>query len=64
MVAALLAAGSSTVIASVASPVDQTVPDVMVPFHRLLAGGRDPAEALASATVDQPESSFVCFGSG
>ncbi|HET8643082.1 MAG TPA: CHAT domain-containing protein [Pseudonocardiaceae bacterium] len=64
MVAALLAAGSSTVIASVASPVDQTVPDVMIPFHRLLADGRDPAEALARATVDQPESSFVCFGSG
>jgi len=63
MVAALLAAGSSTVIASVASPVDETVPDVMVPFHRLLAGGRDPAEALASATADHPESSFVCFGS-
>jgi tetratricopeptide (TPR) repeat protein len=61
MVAALLAAGSTTVIASVSRPLDSTLPEVMVPYHRLLSAGEEPARALA-ATTDH--GSFVCFGYG
>ncbi len=33
-------------------------------YHRLLAAGTRPAEALAKATATEPYSPFVCFGGG
>ncbi|HSV64625.1 MAG TPA: CHAT domain-containing protein [Mycobacteriales bacterium] len=64
MVAVLLATGSTTVIASVGRVTDSSAPDVMIPYHRQVAGGAAPAEALAVVTELSPHASFVCFGSG
>lgn len=63
MVAALLAAGSTTVVANVSRPLDSVVPETMIPYHQLLAANVPPAQALATAATTAP-SSFVCFGFG
>ncbi len=49
MASALLAAGTATVVASVARVADDTARDAMVRFHRGLARGEEPAAALAGA---------------
>jgi hypothetical protein len=59
MASALLAAGAATVVASVGRVADDAATDVMVGFHRALAAGRTPAEALAGAAVG---TGFVCLG--
>ncbi len=62
--AALLYIGTATVIASVTRVPDDQAVGVMTAYHRALAGGTRPAEALAGAAAEAPFSSFVCFGSG
>jgi hypothetical protein len=62
--AALLYAGTSTVVASVARLPDEVASRVTVAYHRALAGGVGPAEALAAASRTEPMASFVCFGAG
>jgi tetratricopeptide (TPR) repeat protein len=59
MASALLAAGTATVVASVARVADDAATDAMVGFHRALAAGRAPADALAGAAAG---TGFVCFG--
>jgi CHAT domain-containing protein len=63
LVTALLAAGSATVVASVARVADETARATMVGFHRAVAGGAAPAEALAAALATTA-AGFVCFGAG
>ncbi|WBB75905.1 CHAT domain-containing protein [Micromonospora sp. WMMD1128] len=64
MPTALLAAGTATVVASVARVGDEAATEAMVAYHRAVGAGRSPAAALAeAATGDQP-SAFVCFGAG
>jgi len=62
--AALLYIGTATVTASVTRVGDDAAVGTMTAYHRLLAAGIRPAEALAAATVGEPFSPFVCFGSG
>ncbi len=62
--AALLYAGTPTVISSVARVADDEAVSMMTEYHRLLAAGTRPAEALAAAALTVPLCPFVCFGSG
>jgi CHAT domain len=62
--AALLYIGTATVTASVTRVGDDAAVDTMTAYHRLLAAGTRPAEALAAATADEPFSPFICFGAG
>ncbi|MEN3360683.1 MAG: hypothetical protein V7637_4665 [Mycobacteriales bacterium] len=62
--AALLYAGTRTVISSVARVPDETAADVMSAYHKQLAAGAEPAHALAFASLANPLASFVCFGAG
>jgi tetratricopeptide (TPR) repeat protein len=62
MVTALLAAGSATVVASVARIADETAMAVMTSYHRAIADGHPPAAALAEAGT--PTAAVVCFGAG
>ncbi len=62
--AALLYIGTATVTASVARVGDEAAVGTMAAYHRLLAAGTRPAEALATATAGDPFSPFVCFGGG
>lgn len=62
--AALLYIGTATVTSSVTRIGDDDAVGTMTAFHRLLAAGNRPAEALAGATADEPFSPFVCFGGG
>jgi tetratricopeptide (TPR) repeat protein len=64
MATALLAAGSSTVIASVARVADETAMTVMTRYHRGLVAGQPPALALATATATDLTAGFICLGSG
>jgi hypothetical protein len=59
MASALLAAGTSTVIASVGRVADVAATDVMVGLHRALAAGVPPAAALAGVAAG---TGFVCLG--
>jgi hypothetical protein len=63
---ALLHSGTSTVIAGVARVSDDVAADVMAAYHRRLASGAGPAEALADALPAAPDrpAPFVCFGAG
>lgn len=69
LVAALLRSGVSTVIAGTARISDQAAAATMAAYHRRLAAGDRPAEALAqavahvAATTDDP-APFTCFGAG
>jgi CHAT domain-containing protein len=62
--AALLYVGTTTVISSVTRVADATAVGTMTAYHRLLAAGHPPAEALAQACVTEEFSPFVCFGGG
>ncbi len=73
IVAALLAAGCRTVIASTGLVPDTArTAKTMVDFHRRLVAGEGPASALAAAQADAIASGrdgmasapFVCFGAG
>jgi hypothetical protein len=64
MVTALLSAGSSTVVASVARVADEAAMAVMTRYHRGITGRQSPAAALAAALVADPAAGFVCFGAG
>ncbi|MCW2497644.1 CHAT domain-containing protein [Jatrophihabitans sp.] len=59
----LLRLGTKSVVSGVARIGDDLAADVMGTYHRLLAGGRDSAAALAEAgeAVGQPVP-LVCFG--
>ncbi|GAA0496669.1 hypothetical protein GCM10010167_64520 [Paractinoplanes deccanensis] len=59
LASALLAAGTTTVVASVARVADDIAREVMVRFHRALTEGHPPAAALAAAG---PGTSFLCLG--
>jgi CHAT domain len=62
--AALLYIGTATVTASVTRVGDEAAVGTMAAYHRLLASGTRPAEALAAATAGDQFSPFVCFGAG
>ena len=62
--AALLYTGTATVTSSVTRVADDAAVGTMTAYHRLLAAGTRPAEALAGATGSEPFSPFVCFGGG
>ena len=62
--AALLYIGTATVTSSVTRVGDDAAVGTMTAYHRLLAAGTRPAEALAGATAGEPFSPFVCFGGG
>jgi CHAT domain-containing protein len=62
--AALLYAGTASVISSVTRVPDDATVGVMTAYHRALTAGARPAEALAGAAMAEPFSPFVCFGSG
>jgi hypothetical protein len=62
--AALLYIGTATVTSSVTRVGDDDAVGMMTAYHRLLAAGSRPAEALARATATEPFSPFVCFGGG
>jgi hypothetical protein len=62
--AALLYVGAATVISSVASVGDDAAVGIMTEYHRRLAAGDRPAQALAGAAGPEQLSPFVCFGSG
>jgi hypothetical protein len=64
MVTALLNAGASTVVASVARVADDAAMTAMTTFHDRVVAGRSPAAALAAATRPEAATRFVCFGAG
>jgi CHAT domain len=64
MATALLAAGTGTVVASVARVADDAAMAVMVRYHRGIVTGRSPAAALAAALEPDPAAAFICLGAG
>jgi CHAT domain-containing protein len=62
--AALLYIGTATVISSVTRVADASAVSLMTAYHRRLAAGARPAEALAEAALTEEFSPFVCFGGG
>lgn len=73
MAAALLAAGTSTLVASVLPLPDLATVDLMRVYHEALLRGRRPAAALAEAQAGTDEddpaavvaaAGFVCMGAG
>jgi tetratricopeptide (TPR) repeat protein len=66
--AALLHAGTPTVISSVSRVADEVAFGVMTSYHRALSAGARPARALALAAgpdaTGEPLMPFVCFGAG
>jgi CHAT domain len=64
MATALLAAGTATVVASVARVADDAAMAVMVRYHRGIVTGRSPAAALAAALEPDPAAAFICLGAG
>ena len=62
--AALLYTGTASVISSVTRVADASAVSLMSAYHRLLAAGSRPAEALAEAALGEQFSPFVCFGGG
>jgi CHAT domain-containing protein len=62
--AALLYAGTTSVVASVARVPDGVAAELMVPYHQELIDGASPAEALATVLTLNPHAPFVCFGAG
>jgi CHAT domain-containing protein len=59
MASALIAAGTATVVASVGRVADEPATDAMIGFHRALAAGHPPAEALAGVAAG---TGFICLG--
>jgi len=72
LTATLLALGSATIVASVVTVPDETSTLLMTAFHRGLADGDRPAEALVRAQAAAgngveavaARAGFVCFGAG
>jgi tetratricopeptide (TPR) repeat protein len=65
MTAAWLHAGSRTVISSPALVADEVACDALAHWHRLVAAGAPPAEALAEVvTTSEGVVPFLCFGAG
>ena len=64
MTSALLAAGTSTVVAAVTRVADESAAGLMTRFHAAYCRGRGPAAALAEAAAGEPLTGFVCFGAG
>jgi CHAT domain-containing protein len=62
--AALLYAGTASVVSSVARVTHDAAAEVMTGYHRALADGDQPARALAAASQADPFAPFVCFGAG
>ncbi|WP_345578533.1 CHAT domain-containing protein, partial [Nonomuraea rosea] len=62
--AALLYLGTSTVISSLTRVPDSVAEQVMMAYHRDVALGVGPADALAAASAGEPAATFVCFGAG
>lgn len=62
--AALLYAGTSTVVSSVARVAHDVAAQVMVDYHGKLAAGVPPARALAEANAKHDLAPFVLFGAG
>ncbi|MGH8793919.1 MAG: CHAT domain-containing protein [Stackebrandtia sp.] len=62
--AALLYAGTRTVVSSVAKVEHEAAADVMTAYHAELVAGKTPAHALAAASSRQLFSPFVCYGAG
>ena len=62
--AALLYVGTANVISSVTRVADSAAVGTMTVYHKLLATGARPAEALAQAAQTEQFSPFVCFGAG
>ncbi|MEV1000493.1 CHAT domain-containing protein [Nonomuraea sp. NPDC050202] len=62
--AALLYLGTSTVISSLTRVPDAVAEQVMMAYHRGVALGASPADALAAAAEGEPACTFVCFGAG
>ncbi|MFC4120654.1 CHAT domain-containing protein [Nonomuraea zeae] len=62
--AALLYLGTSTVISSLTRVPDSVAEQVMMAYHRQVARGASPADALAAASAGEPTATFVCFGAG
>jgi CHAT domain-containing protein len=62
--AALLYAGTRTVIASGAPVPDTAAASLMAALHKALAVGVAPAAALAGAMAGNQADPFVCFGAG
>ena len=72
LTATLLALGSATIVASVVTVPDEMGTRLMTAFHRELAAGVAPAEALVRAQAEVGDghaalaarAGFVCFGAG
>ncbi|MDA1358574.1 CHAT domain-containing tetratricopeptide repeat protein [Glycomyces luteolus] len=60
--AALLHAGTSTVVSSLARVPDEMAADMMIEYHQRCAAGATPAEALAAVGEHRPWHPFVAFG--
>jgi CHAT domain-containing protein len=60
--AALLHAGTSTVVSSLAKVPDDMAAEMMVEYHQHCAKGSTPAEALAAVGEHRPWHPFVAFG--
>jgi tetratricopeptide (TPR) repeat protein len=60
--AALLHAGASTVVSSLAKVPDAMAAEMMIEYHRRCAAGATPAEALAAVGEHRPWHPFVAFG--
>ncbi|WP_066374371.1 CHAT domain-containing protein [Herbidospora mongoliensis] len=61
---AFLDRGARTVVAGIVPVRDDEAARLMVEFHRLLARGQSPAQALARAAVATDVPGFACFGTG
>lgn len=62
--AALLYAGTRTVVSSMTKVEHSTAADIMTAYHRKVVGGLPPATALAEASAQYEFSPFVCYGAG
>jgi tetratricopeptide (TPR) repeat protein len=62
--AALLYSGTATVVSSVARVDDDASVAVMSTYHRAVAEGTPPAQALAAASLLEPLMPLICFGAG
>jgi tetratricopeptide (TPR) repeat protein len=62
LVAALLARGTATLIASVVPVPDERTAGVMTALHAGLRSGQSPAAALAVAQAEHGQLGFACFG--
>jgi len=65
--AALLYAGTTSVVSSTVRVPDEAAIHVMIAYHRAVSAGAQPARALAAASLfslSGPLAPFVCFGAG